>query len=500
VRCTPLDRYEKVTSAKYLSEDPDEYRAIMQFFYLEHRVNRNFVSSTDIYEYVRLHFPSYTEERCNHHLDSLREWGTIGVLPRRQKPRDINDARRRPKFYYAERMALRLEEARFHEETERTAQLNPSALDDMLSSLEALLPCMAGLPVPPTMTDQERVYSLWTSAFRAFNTFSRSASLYMHRLLENQAKSVNMEQYDEYRLRVRNYLKDYVSRLFEQRDKGRYLLRDLLRASGLLADCCAAHDQRMVDADGAKKDLDELARHFEEQIGTMVRFFARGDGGFRSDVDVLIEEARGWVVEISDHVQRLSAQQRGGSIHEQRLLHLARRFADLPEEQLEQVHWLAQVAFGATLPLHFRGNAPAPTDEPSWSRPPAEVPLQTVKRGTRQRLRPDTTQDRSVEEAIQMENQAEEKRRHVEELEELFGESGVLDLTNLHLEDSTRRGTILKWVARAQAGSGSTLAGHKDWQIKLEPVADVPTGVITAEDGYLYRIPYRLRLQKGRSA
>ena len=99
-----------------------------------------------------------------------------------------------------------------------------------------------------------------------------------------------------------------------------------------------------------------------------------------------------------------------------------------------------------------------------------------------------------------MENQAEEKRRHVEELEDLFGESGVLDLTNLHLEDSTRRGTILKWVARAQAGSGSTLAGHKDWQIKLEPVADVPTGVITADDGYLYRIPYRLRLQKGRSA
>lgn len=493
-----IDVYRKITAAKYLTEEADEYRAIMRFFLLQHRTHNHFVDSTDVWQYVKNRFLDYTEEKCQYHLDQLQQWGAIRVLPMRIRPKDITDARRRPKTYQIERIALLLEEARLAEEQERAAKLNPSALDDMIRSLEDLAQVMSAFTLPASGNDQVKVYKLWHSAYRSFETFARSADRYMHGLIQNQPKTVDMERYEEYKNLIRDYLTDYISRLFEQRDQSRHLLRSLERVKDILAECCAVQSRRDLAADAMVEDHESAVSRYQEQVDTLIRYFARHTSlTHRSDVDVLIAQARGFIVEISDHLKRLSAQQRGGSIHEQQLLQMARTFVDIPPERLEQAQWLAQVAFGAILPLHFKGHAPPPTDQQAWETKPAEVPLQVVRRGQRQRIRSDTTRDRSVEETIQLQEQAEERLRKVQELESLFGSSGILDLSNLHLNEPDLRRKVLELIKRAEAGGGTAAVGYRDWRVVLEAVP-VPTGVVTAPDGFLYRRPFILRLQKGR--
>jgi uncharacterized protein (TIGR02677 family) len=492
------DTNRKISAAKYLTEEADEYRAIMRFFLLQHRAHNHFVESTAVWQYVKDRFIDYPEEKCQYHLDQLHQWGAIRVLPLRTRPKDINDARRRPKTYQIERIALRLEEARLAEEMERAAKLNPSALDDMIRSLEELAQVMDGLSDPVTESDQVKVYNLWHSIYRSFDTYARSADSYMLGLIQNQPKTVDMDQYEEYKNRIRDYLTDYISRLFEQRDHARHLLRSLEKTKTLLADCCAAQSQRELAADALMEDNEVLVSRYREQVDTLLRYFTRHTrAAGRSDVDVLIDQARGFIVEISDHVKRLSAQQRGGSIHEQQLLQLARQFAGIPRNRLEEAEWLAQVAFGATLPLHFKGQAPPPADQPAWEARSAEVPLQAVRRGQRQRIRPDTTRDRSVEEIFQLQAQADDRLRKVRELEALFGPSGILDLSYLHLAAPDLRRQVLDLVRRAEAAGGAAPVGYRDWQVVLDPVP-LPTGVIAAPDGFLYRRPYILMLQKGR--
>ncbi len=493
-----MDVYRKITAAKYLTEEADEYRAIMRFFLLQHRTHNHFVESTDVWAYVKMRFLDYTEEKCQYHLDQLQQWGAIRVLPIRTRPKDISDVRRRPKTYQIERIALLLEEARLAEEQERAAKLNPSALDDMIRSLEDLAQVMSAFSLQASGSDQARVYKLWQSVYRSFDTFARSADSYMLGLIQNQPKTVDIERYEEYKNRIRDYLTDYISRLFEQRDHARYLLLNLEREKDFLADCCAAQSRRELSADALVDDHELAVKRYREQVDTLIRYFARHTRSTqRSDVDVLIGQARGFIVEISNHVKRLSLQQRGGSIHEQQLLQMARTFADISPENLEQAEWLAQVAFGATLPLHFKGQAPPPADQQAWETKPAEVPLQSVRRGQRQRIRPAATRDRTVEEFNQLQEQAEERLRKLRELEVLFGSSGILDLSYLHLATPDSRRKVLELVKRAEAGNGTATVGYRDWRVVLEAVS-LPTGVITAPDGFLYRKPFILRLQKGR--
>ena len=489
--------YARITAAKYLSEEADEYRAIMRFFLMQHRAHQHFVDSTRVWQHVKSIFGDYPEEKCQYHLDQLQEWGALRVLPLRSRPRDIADVRRRPKTYQMERMALRLEEARLVEEQERAAKLNPSALDDMLRRLEELAPVLPHPAGPTSRADEARVYKLWHSAYAAFESFAKSADSYMLALHQNKSRSVDLAEYEAYRGRIGDYLRDYVRRLFEQRDRARYLLGLLGERAGHLAASCARQFQRELAADAVAEDYDTVVGRFAEQIATLVRYFARhGRADGPSDVDVLIEQANDFIVDISNQVKRLAASARGGSLQEQQLLRLAGVFAGLPD--VARAEWLAQVAFGAVLPLHFKGEAPPPTDGPAWDSAPVEVLLQPVKRGPRSRVRPDTTQDRSLHEEIQLREQAGERRRRVRELEALFGPAGVLDLTRLELASPELRRQVLQLVERAEAGGGTARIGFHDWRVVLEPVS-MPTGVIAAPDGFLYRRPCLLRLEKGRA-
>ncbi|MDA8336935.1 MAG: TIGR02677 family protein [Peptococcaceae bacterium] len=491
--------YGRTTAAKYLTEEADEYRAIMRFFLLQHRAHQHFVASTRIWQHVRGIFADYSEEKCQYHLDQLQEWGAIRVLPLRTRPRDISDVRRRPKTYQAERLALRLEEARLAEEQGRSAKLNPSALDDMLRSLEDLVRLMPGPGGEIAGPERKRVYKLWYSAYNSFESFTRSADSYMAALHRHKPGSVDPEQYEAYRNRIGEYLRGYVRRLFEQRDRARWLLGGLAAEAERLAEVCAGQSRLELAADALAEDYDALVARLREQVATLVRYFARRlRTGERSDVDVLIDQANDFIVDISNQVKRLSARARGGSLHEQRLLELARVFADLPEDGIEQAEWLAQAAFGATCPLHFKGEAPAPTGQKAWEAAPVEVLLQPVKRGQRARVRPDATPDRSWDEAEQMRDQADERLRKVRELEDLFGPGQALNLTRLELASRDMRGLLLQLVNRAEAGAGTARIGYRDWRVVLEPVP-LPTGIIAAKDGFLYRRPYVLRLQKGKT-
>ena len=70
-------------------------------------------------------------------------------------------------------------------------------------------------------------------------------------------------------------------------------------------------------------------------------------------------------------------------------------------------------------------------------------------------------------------------------------------MTRLDLASAEIRRQVLQLVERAEAGGGTARVGYRDWRVVLEPVP-AATGVLAAPDGFLYRRPCLLRLEKGR--
>lgn len=259
-----------------------------------------------------------------------------------------------------------------------------------------------------------------------------------------------------------------------------------------MASTLASVEVEQIRADGSRPDFARQKERFGREIRGLVSYFA-----VQGDVDALLERAQAWVAEITRHARRLSEQHLGGSVREQTLLDLARRFAEAPS--LQQAEALAQVVFAATLPLHWRGEAPPAQELPAWQAPPATVTLYTVRRGGRQKSQPETTADRSDLALAHMLAATAERERAAQELAELFGPTGEVDLGQLAVRTGAQRRLLLRLLYKAMSAHGPVGVGYRNWRVSVHIPEGVALGTLCGPDGVALLPGAILRLHKGGS-
>lgn len=482
----------EMPEANYLIGHPDGkyYRLLMRCFYERSLSHITYVRTDDLVAFVQQYLP-YDDATCRQHLDQMEKWGLVTLIPEQSKPANLMELRQKPRVYQASRIALRLEALRAElEQEEGAASLDPAALDLLVQRVRELADFIEqdGLHRDGAAPEAHR---LWAGVYESFGAFSRRIREYLEDLPRHRPREVlDYEAFRAYRDLLIPYLQDYARRLFDRREQLRMRLRVLARSKELLATTAAVVEAQQVRADGSRPDFDRQKERFLREIDALIGYF--GDQG---DVDVLLERAQAWVSEITRHARRLSEQHLGGSVREQTLLDLARRFSECTS--LEQAESLAQVVFAATLPLHWRGEAPPPADKDPWEAEPVTVPLYAVRRGQRPRQQPEATADRTSEALEKMLSAKAERDRAAQELAELFGDESELDLGDLTVREPRQRQLLLRLLYKALSQQGPVGVGYRNWSVTAEVKADAPLGRLSAADGTATLPHVILRLHKG---
>ncbi|MFO7173687.1 MAG: TIGR02677 family protein, partial [Bacillota bacterium] len=406
--------------------------------------------------------------------------------------------------YQAERVALRLEELRVRLEEElAAATINPAALENLLRRLEELVAWAAGhlgpgagdppdAPDSPAPPEAARAFDLWNAVYSAFDAFARGVEDYVSDLPRHRPKeTLGYEEFLAYRDAITRYLSGYIRHLFDRREQIRVLLERLRPYAEALVAQVAAVAAAQVRADGSRPDREQEAARCRAEWEALCGYFREG-----GDVDILLDQAQGWIADITRHARRLSEQHLGSTVRAELLLDLARRFARA--ESLAACERLAQVAFGATLPLHWKGSAPPPPPAGAWESPPVEVPLTPVRRGGRRRVQGDATEDRSPEQIARMQAEAQAREAAARELAALFGPDGRLDLGALRLASPRQRQQILHLLYRALAQGGVASVGYRNWTVAVSLPPEPELGRVEAPDGVLILPRFRLELRRGR--
>ncbi|HHW15229.1 MAG TPA: TIGR02677 family protein [Firmicutes bacterium] len=484
----------EMPEANYLVGNTDGpgpyYRLLMRCFYERFRSHVSYVRTDELFAFVRQYLP-YEDADCRRHLDQLEKWGLITPLPEQSKPANLLELRQKPRVYQASRIALRLEEMRVEfEEGEEAAALDPAALDLLVQRVRELVTWVEQGGLERNGAAQE-TYRLWSAVYEAFAGFSRRIREYLDDLPRHRPREVlDYAAFLEYRDLIARYLSGYARRLFDRREQLRALLHPLAAQDELLAGALASVEVEQIRADGSRPDFGRQRERFLREIRGLLRYF-----GEQGDVDVLLERAQSWVTEITRHARRLSEQHLGGSIREQTLLDLARRFADAPSPAHAEA--LAQVAFAATLPLHWRGEAPPPTDLPAWQGEPVTVMLHSVRRGARGRQKAEATADRSNEALRRMLAATAERERAAQELAALFGPDGALDLGALTVNEPRQRQLLLRLLYKALSQQGPAGVGYRNWSVSVSVPREASLGELAGADGVAVLPHVILRLHKG---
>ncbi|MDB4894383.1 MAG: hypothetical protein JWN15_645 [Firmicutes bacterium] len=466
------------------------YRLLMRCFYERHLSHVSYVRSDELAAFVREYLP-YDETDCRRHLEQLAKWGLITLLPEQSKPANLLELRQKPRVYQASRTALRLEAMRVElEEGEQAASLDPASLDILLQRVRELMDWLEqdGLH---RQDGAPEAYRLWSAAYDTFAGFSRRIREYLDDLPRHRPReALDFAAFMEYRDLIARYLSDYARRLFDRREQLRVLLQPLTPQAELLAATLASVEVEQIRADGSRPDFGGQQERYLREVRALVRHF-----GEHGDVDVLLERAQSWVAEVTRHARRLSEQHLGGSVREQTLLDLAGRFADAPSPAHAEA--LAQVVFASTLPLNWRGEAPPPADLPAWQGVPVTVMLQTIRRGARQRQKPEATADRRFDALQRMLAATAERERAARELAELFGPDGALNLGEITVQAPQQRQQLLHLLYKALSQQGRAGLGYRNWSVAVSVPAHAPLGQLVGADGVATLPHVILHLHKG---
>ncbi|MFF2093499.1 TIGR02677 family protein [Paenibacillus sp. NPDC058174] len=480
--------------AEYLVLELPYCRIIMRFFYREHKAHIHYIHSDRVLNAVRLVYPDYDELSCRRNLDQLVKWGLIRLVPTQSKPANLRELKNLPRIYQAERVALKLEQLRVEveEEGDKAAGLNPTALEHFIQSLAELVEWTAKHVGKGYRVDWEDTYRLWHSTLRTFTDFARSMEDYLSDLPRHRPKDViDLSGYRDYRDIITKYLSQNIEKIYQRREYIRYKLQVLQPYTEYISEEVAAISSEQVRSDGTRLDEGREKLQCLRDIQGITAYFAEN-----GDITVMLKQAEEWIEDITGHARRLSEQHLFSStVREQTFLELADTFINLSPDK---AHWLGQVAFGATLPFHWKGEASPDLGISPWEKRPIDITLQVVKRGPRQKTPLSTTRDRSFEQIERMAREYMRREESARALSELFGSNGVIDINEISCNSSDDRQQILKLVYRALSEEGRTRIGYADWYITLEAPKVEKLGNIHAPDGRLTMPAFTLKLHRER--
>lgn len=495
-----VDEFTYATSPNH-----PRYRVITRYFYEQHLRLRDWLAPREVFAHVqRILEPEYTENACEHDLQSLRAWGNLIAEQDHSKARTLAEFYRPRLVYHISQFSVDLEALLLKHEgrTGTSGSLNASLLDRMWLGLEYLQAILAE-PCPDPLTGDflaRQIQQPWGDVIGAFTELRESATAYHHTLSAMRPSDLaQTEAFLIYKDTLLEHLRGFITQLQRYSPKIRNLLARWQSGAtaGRLVDLLTEHDRvqkvSRLGLVGAPLTLEQVRTQVHApQFASLAEWFHL-DGG----CEFLYQATAHAILAIARQNERIATQHTVGMSRRRDLERLARAFAAL-EGRSEDAHRLAARAFGVAQPRHMRGATQAEylmTDRESiWRQSPQPQPLRKIRRG-RQSTASVAPVRANKEKLDEMRRREEAELAHERALWNQLFSSPTVSFNRLDIIDPVLRTRLLDVIGRCLVDPDQVSLASDGRRVQLTlPPGGTPHGELVGPDGTLYMPRFRLRL------
>lgn len=496
-----VDEFAYATSPNH-----ERYRVITRYFHEQHLRLRDWLTPSEVFGYLQRALPAteYTEELCEHDLESLQAWGNLIAEQDTSKARTLVEFYRPRLVYHISQFSVDLETLLLKHEgkTGTGGSLNASLLDRMWFNLEYLRVNLEQ-STPPDVLDGEflarEIEEPWHNVITAFTELRDDATTYHHTLSAMRPNDLaQAEAFLIYKDTLLEHLKGFIAQMQAHAPKIRSLITRWSTGpvGERLLTLLVEHDRlkKVSRLTGDATPLDGLqtrTQFYAPQLRSLADWFAAGGG-----CEFLTGATSNAILAIVRQNERIATRHMVGVSRRRDLERLACAFAAI--EDPDVAHRLAARTLGAAQPRHMRGSTQAAhlmTDRVSvWQQDPQTQPLRRIRRGR--------VSAASVAGVLTNSGKLETMRREEEALlqrerqlwNQLFAHPTV-SFTTLTLGDPSLRARLLDVVARCLADPDGVALASDGRQIRLTtPDGAHSEGALVSTDGTLYLPAFTLEL------
>jgi uncharacterized protein (TIGR02677 family) len=496
-----VDEFAYATSPNH-----ERYRVITRYFHEQHLRLRDWLTPSEVFGYLQRALPAteYTEELCEHDLESLRAWGNLIAEQDTSKARTLVEFYRPRLVYHISQFSVDLETLLLKHEgkTGTGGSLNASLLDRMWFNLEYLRVNLEQSALPDVLDGDflaREIEEPWHNVITAFTELRDDATTYHHTLSAMRPNDLaQAEAFLIYKDTLLEHLKGFIAQMQAHAPKIRSLITrwSTGRVGERLLTLLVEHDRmkKVSRLMGDATPLDSLqtrTQFYAPQLRSLADWFAAGGG-----CEFLTGATSNAILAIVRQNERIATRHMVGVSRRRDLERLARAFAAIDDPDV--AHRLAARTLGSAQPRHMRGSthaAPLMTDRVSvWQQDPQKQPLRRIRRGR--------VSTASVAGVRANSGKLETMRREEEALlqrerqlwNQLFADPTV-SFTALTLSDPSLRARLLDVVARCLADPDGVALASDGRQIRLTtPNGAHAEGELVSTDGTLYLPAFTLEL------
>ncbi len=457
-----------IVEANYLvASNAWRYRAILRYFYLQHKKLRYYLFHDEIYEHLlsKPYFADFTEEQLEQDLNQLIEWKNL--IPRQDagKVTTIQEFKKK-KFRYQctpytvefERMIEGLEE----KGDSFGGSLEKNLFDRLLERLTSLQNLKTD-----TIIDPEELHGIWDELFGYFKKLTENASDYLAHLESEKIEGMMMmtEAFLVYKNAVTEYLRNFMTALQRTSLKIEGALKsisskDIENISQILAKYYLSIPR--LDQSFTKEDL---AQEYMNQWDGLNSWFL-GRNGRDSDLIYLQNTTNETVRRMTRFAQRLGEKHHNFKSRKKDYQHLAQIFANCTD--LQEAQKLSASVYGLFHTRHLWASEKETEDihQEIWDTPPFVTTLKPRIRTYREKTKPQAIIGFPEEKAKALKEHLLEKEAEQQLVNSVIKDRRIV-LKDITTKDPYLRKTILAWISKglsSKDGLAKTQTGH---QIKL---------------------------------
>lgn len=470
----------KINEANYLSADNfQRYRAIMHFFYQQHRQMNDLLYRTDIFNYMQLIFQTitYTEKELEQDLGALVKWGNI--IPRQEmsEPKSIEEYKNKHFRYQITEVSITIEEMLDKIENQsgsRHGSLDKNTFERFLASLLLLQKDLGNA----------ELLNAWDDIRTHFTNIKNNTSDYIGYLHSEKAESLmQTEAFLVFKDQFIFYLRDFIVTM----QNTAYRIQDVLknipsRRLEQVYQLVLTKEKSIPRVDITPFNEENLRTEFYGGWRSMESWFL-SDSNKSSEYDSLMRQTNYAISKMTRMIQRFSDRKQQYQSRKRDYMQLAKWFYQC--EDFEEAHQLSSVMFGIAHTKHYY-TEPLETSNKyadMWEVPPTVHITEPRIKEYRMKSKAQSFQRKSQKKQEIIEHVLAERRALEQQIMSYIIDEKI-DLAACEIIPITVRKVFLRWLSLSYQREDKAISTEFGFQITtmIHPTKRI---TLQSEDGTL---------------
>lgn len=443
-------RFDQIETFKYITEtNAPIYRSIMRFFFDKHNRYDNYISSNELYHWLRDNQyvnEDYKEDQLNLHLNQLVKWDCLRSKQDRKGGFTIEEFVKKRLLYKITNFGKEIESllVRYDELDEAiVGSLDGIQFKKILKHLRTLN------DNHPSKLSNEKTYEIWKDVIRTFQSLNTNASSYLSHIQSIETEELMQSDFFlEFKSKFVQYLGKFILELRQSKHR---IISELKKID---EQHVQAYIKKIIDFNkdiqimnddyDSTKHEKTLNRHWRQ-----LEFWFLGVTDEESDVKNLEFRTNEAIQLITRYANRLTDIKKQSQSRKSDYQSLSKWFSEI--DSIDEAHQLSAAVFGARHSRSFLVKDANPYNKESEVWDDNHQTYETPNRSNRG--------PKGRRKSTQLTNNTEDKKEHIQQLikqrkmqEEKINDliiDGKITLSKQGLIEPFVRKTLLNWIARS---------------------------------------------------